>query len=353
MKLARAFAGALAAGAPLIACRDDAAGAAQDPPKDAAAGAPAYEWLGDWPKLPAGRELGFTHGGIAFDAAGRIYVESNAAEAVLVFDGGGELVDTLLAELADGLHGIAIAQEGAEEFLYLTHIRHGAVYKATLAGEILWQVGCPLESGLYEKPEQYHPTSIAVAPGGSFYVADGYGLSYVHHFDAERRYLGSFGGHGTGAGKQQGELRNPHGLWLDAERQELWVADRENRRLQVFDLAGRPLFLLDQRTAGHDLGRPCFVEVRGNELLVADIEGRVLVLSRRGELLAELGKNSDPATRDRNDIPRAQQVAGTFHSPHCARWDAEGNIYVVDWLLEGRLTKLARRSAMGRGPAGG
>ena len=162
MKLARAFAGALAAGAPLIACRDDAAGAAQD----AAAGAPAYEWLGDWPKLPAGRELGFTHGGIAFDAAGRIYVESNAAEAVLVFDSGGELRRHAAGRARGRLaRHRDRAKEGDEEFLYVTHIRHGAVYKATLAGEILWQVGCPLESGLYEKPEQYHPTSIAVAPG--------------------------------------------------------------------------------------------------------------------------------------------------------------------------------------------
>jgi DNA-binding beta-propeller fold protein YncE len=316
----------------LVACRDEPAAAA-----------PVYEWIGDWPRLPAGRELGYTHGGIAFDASGRIYVESDAAEAVLVFDPGGNLVDTLLAELAGGLHGIWIAKEGDEEFLYLTHIRRGAVYKATLAGEIVWQLGCPLESGLYERPEQYHPTSIAVAPDGSFYVADGYGLSYVHRYDAGRRYLGSFGGRGPGTGKEKGELRNPHGLWLDAERQELWVADRENRRLQVFDLEGRALSVLDRRTTGHDLGRPCFVEARGDELLVADIEGRVMVLSRRGELLAELGKNPDPATRDRNDIPRAQQAAGIFHSPHCARWDDEGNVYVVEWLLEGRLTKLARR----------
>jgi sugar lactone lactonase YvrE len=289
------------------------------------------------------RALGSTHGGIAFDAAGRIYVESDAAEAVLVLGADGELLGTLLGELAGGLHGIAIAGEGDQEFLYLTHIRNGTVTKATLAGEILWQVGCPLESGLYEKPEQYHPTSVAVAPDGSFYVADGYGRSYVHRYSAEPRYLGSFGGHGSGAGRGKGELRNPHGLWVDAERRELWVADRENRRLQVFDLEGRPLFVLDRRTAGHDLGRPCFVEVRGDLLLVADIEGRVLVLTRGGELLAELGKNPDPAMVDRNDVPRAEQAPGAFHSPHCARWDADGNVYVLEWLLEGRLTKLVPR----------
>lgn len=308
------------------------------------AGDQRFAWSRDWPRFPAGRALGDLHGGIAFDDAGRVYVESDDADAVWVFAPDGTLEATWGTELAGGLHGIAHVSEAGGEFLYLTHIAQGAVFKTDLAGTVVWRAGCPLESGRYESPDQYHPTSVAIAPNGDVYVADGYGLSYVHRYDREHRYVGSFGGQGD----EPGRLRNPHGIWVDGQRGELWVADRENRRLQVFDLAGEPLRVLDRRTSGHDPGRPAFVEVRGDEVLVADIEGRVAILDRTGRLVQELGRNPDPELTSRNDVPRAQQRAGAFISPHCARWDARGDVYVVDWLREGRITKLVRRGGAGR-----
>ncbi len=333
---------ALGAGAALGACDGGTTQRAADAERGALAvggGAHTYTWLADWPRLGGGRTLGSLHGQLAFDAAGRLYATSDEADAVLVFEPDGTLVDAWGAELANGLHGIALESDASgAEYLLLAHFVQGTVTKTTLAGEILWQVGCPLESGLYERADQYHPTGVAIAPDGAFWVADGYGLSYVHRYDPDGGYVASFGGRGA----RRGELRNPHGLWFDAERGELWVADRENRRLQVFDRDGEPRFVLDQRATGHDLGRPCFVEVRGRELLMADIEGRVLVLDRRGGLIAELGPNRDPDGRDRNDVPRSAQRSGTFVSPHCARWDSSGDIYVSEWLLEGRLTKLVR-----------
>ena len=63
--------------------------------------------------------------------------------------------------------------------------------------------------------------------------------------------------------------------------------------------------------------------------------------------LSELGANPDPESTNRNDVPRSAQRPGVFISPHCARWTAQGDILVVDWLLEGRLTRLAQRPSPG------
>jgi hypothetical protein len=230
---------------------------------------------------------------------------------------------------------MTLVREEGREVLYLAHTGRHEVLKATLDGEILWTLGWPEESGVYASANEYRPTSVAVAPDGTLFVADGYGASWIHRFSRERRWLSSFGGPGSEAGR----LATPHGLLLreGAQGTELLVADRENHRLQRFDLEGG---LLPPIAA--DLRRPCNAAAEDGTLAVADLAGRVTLLDAEGALIAHLGDNPDPEQRARNDVPREAWRNGEFLAPHAAAWDSRGNLYVVDWLAPGRVTKLRR-----------
>jgi hypothetical protein len=87
------------------------------------------------------------------------------------------------------------------------------------------------------------------------------------------------------------------------------------------------------------------VQQSGEYLLVADLAGRVTILGKDNKLVTHLGDQPDPAKRAQNGIPREQWKDGEFISPHSARWDAEGNLYVEDWLAQGRVSKLKRVSS--------
>jgi len=303
------------------------------------AGAHAYEWVRGWGTLPGGKALGNTHGCIVVDAQDRIYLCTDTEDAVVVFDRDGRVVKTFGKELAGGLHGLALVTEAGQQFLLMAHIGRHQVLKTTLDGEILWTLDYPEESGLYEKAEQYLPTSVAPLPGGGFLVADGYGRSWIHRYDAERRYVRSFGGPGTELGK----LHTPHGIWVDTRGTEpvLLVADRENNRVQVFDLEGRAL--REVKDLEHDLlRRPCHMHPFGSELAVADLAGRVTLLDAHLALVGHLGDNPDPKKRARNDVLPPDWRDGEFISPHCANWDSLGNLYVTDWVSSGRISKLQR-----------
>ncbi len=294
-----------------------------------------YEWVSGWGKLPGEMKMGNTHGAIVSDAAGHIYVNTDSEHAVLVYSAEGELVRSFGKEFRGGLHGMTIVREGDEEFLYVAHTGRHEVAKLTLEGETLWTLGYPRESEIYASPDEYRPTSIAVTPDGDLYVADGYGKSWVHHYDAERNYLSSFGGPGT----EPGKMRTPHGIWFDdrGERPVIGVADRENGRLQFFDLRGQLLSVVSGV-----FRRPCSIQELGGHLVVADLAGRVTILNDKNELVCQLGDQPDPKLRGQNGVPVEQWVDGQFISPHNAHWDARGDLYVLDWVSAGRVSKLRR-----------
>ncbi len=308
----------------------------QDEPVLLGEGQHRYAWVRGWGELEGGRRLGNTHGCLVVDAQGRVYANTDTEDAVVVFSAEGEWIASWGKELAGGLHGMALCRQDGREYLYLTHTGRHEVLKATLDGEILWTAGWPQESGLYASADEYLPTSIAVRPDGGFYVADGYGKSWIHQYDAERRYLRSFGGPGS----EPGKLNTPHGIWLDTRGSQpvLLVADRENERLQSFDLDGA--FLAVVATG---LKRPCHGHPHGAELAVPELSGGVAILDAEGRLLTRLGENVDPGKRANHGVPPEQWTPGQFTAPHCARFDAFGNLFVLDWSAAGRVSKLERR----------
>ena len=309
----------------------------QDEPLVVGQGERSFEWVRGWGGEVAGGGLGSTHGCVLVDRAGRILANTDTEQAVVVFSPAGERESAWGKDLAGGLHGMALVEEGGEEFLYLAHIGRHQVLKATLEGEILWSVGWPEESKLYASESEYLPTSVAVRPDGGFYVADGYGKSWIHQYDAERRYVRSFGGPGS----EPGKLSTPHGIFLDQRGSEpvLLVADRENGRLQSFDLDGKFLAVV-----ASDLKRPCHVHRRGRELVVPELAGGVVLLGEKNEFLARLGENADPTKRANHGVPPEQWADGQFLSPHCAAFGPGGEVYVLDWNASGRLSKLAPRA---------
>ena len=298
-------------------------------------GAQLYTWESAWPLAPDHERLGPTHAGVVFDKSGRIYVGTNSPRAVLVFDEEGNLLLTIGEQHARGIHGMLMVERDGQEQLLLTQLRTQEVIALSLNGELLWRLGIPDAEGLYGEERKFHPTSVAMAPDGRLFVADGYGRSWVHLYDANRNYLRSIGGLGTDLGK----FNIPHGLLVDTREEPatLLVADRANHRIQRFSLEGELIGKLDV-----ELRRPCSISSREKNLVIADLDGRVTILDQNDQLVLHLGDNPDTDQRGQFKIPTSDWKNGTFLSPHHAAWDATGNLFVLDWNLYGRVTKLTR-----------
>lgn len=296
-----------------------------------------YRWEDRSDRLPSyERGSGRTHG-VVVTGDGGVVVFRQADAAVLVFDGAGDLVDAWGEFL--GAHGLTLVHDDGQEVLWLTDEHSGEVVKTTLGGETLLSLGRPAHAAYDEGA--YAPTWVAVfeerfGGDGSVWVADGYGMSLVHRYDRAGRYLESLDGSG-GAGA----FDCPHSVWFDTRRgePELYVADRGNRRLQVFDADGR-----FKRVAGEDaLGCPCVGAVQGDNLVVAELCARLAVLDREDRLVGYLGRNEEACDRDGwPDLAPRHLRPGSFNSPHGVAAAEDGSLYVVEWIVGGRFTKLAR-----------
>ncbi len=305
-----------------------------------------YEVTHDWGELPADIQYGNTHG-VVEDSQGRIYIHhtvgahSEKADSMVVFDSQGKFVKSWGREFKGGAHGLTIRREGSTEYLYLCDTQRGIVEKATLDGESVFTLEYPKEAEPYAKPGpdgkpiKYSPTNLAIAPNGDFYVGDGYGSSYINQYNSQGHYIRTFGG----PGKEAGQLLCPHGLIVDIRPAEpvLMVADRTNKRIQRFTLDGKHIDFIYGTPA------PCHFNVFQNgDVVLPDLFARVTLLDKNNQIITQLGDNSESDYMKTRKMTRDHFTPGKFVCPHSATFDHLGNIYVVEWVEVGRVSRLQK-----------
>jgi hypothetical protein len=256
---------------------------------------------------------------------------------MVVFDKDGKFVKSWGKDFKGGAHGLHIRKEGSQEFLYLCDTKRGLMVKTTLDGEEVFTLGYPKESEPYSKTIKYSPTNLAIAPNGDIYIGDGYGSSYINQYDSKGKYIRTFGG----KGKDAGQLDCPHGIVVDtrSHHPNLIVADRANKRLQRFTLDGKHIDFIE------DFPAPCHFNIYKNgDIVVPDLFARVTVIDRHNKVVAQLGDDSQSKYMETRKMTRDHFTPGKFVCPHGACFDHAGNIYVVEWVEVGRVTKLTKVS---------
>ena len=283
-----------------------------------------YEVSGkDWGNLPEGWSYKEATT-VAVDSKDNVYVfHRGPHDPMVVFDSDGNVLSTWGEGIFTSPHGVTI---GPDDSVYCVDNADHTVRKFTPEGKLLMTLGtkdkpAPAMSG---KPFN-KPAYLAVDPrNGDLYVADGYTNASVHKFSPDGEYLSSWGQSGT----DPGEFNIVHDIAIDREGW-VYIADRENHRVQVFDTNG------NFQTQWVNLSRAAcvYVDQRGREDLVyvgeyfcgistnsmgTHLGPRVSVFDTKGNLLGRLGE--DPYGEE----------PGRFFSPHGIAVDSRGDIYVAE-----------------------
>ena len=299
-----------------------------------------FEYVDGWAKLPEGMSF-LECPGVAVDSHDNVYVLSRGEHPVIVFDREGNFLRSWGEGLFTRPHGLFV---GPDDSVYCTDDQGHKVCKFSPDGELLLQLGDGTESETGVKDIDYRtitqagppfnlPTNLALAPDGAMYVSDGYGNARVHKFSPEGEHLLSWGKPGS----RPGEFNLPHGIKVDASG-NVYVADRENSRIQIFNGEG------EFQSEWTDVARPTelFIDTAGN-VFVSELGyragmfpwmtpdprstgGRVSVFNAQGELQTRWGGGEDPL------------ATGDFFAPHDVWADSRGDVYVgeVTWSAGGK-----------------
>jgi DNA-binding beta-propeller fold protein YncE len=282
-----------------------------------------YQVVEGWGELPPG----YTYrdgAAVCVDSKDNVYVFNRGAHPVIVFDRNGKFLRSWGEDTGFvNAHGAAV---GPDDMLYLTDDFGQAVRKCTTEGKVVMTIGTPGKPAPAFSGDPFNRcTHTALSPKGEIYVSDGYQNARVHKFTPDGKLLLSWGAPGTGPG----EFNLVHNIACDDDGW-VYVADRENHRVQVFDPNGR------YETQWNNLMRPCGLFVaRGRNPLavigelgpetvatltkgVPNLGPRVSIVSAKGEVLAHLG------TQPIGEGP------GQFIAPHGIAVDSHGDIYVAE-----------------------
>ncbi len=277
-----------------------------------------FEPIEAWEQLPADIVLGDV-AGIAVDSKDRIYLFNRGAHPVVVMNREGGFLNAWGQGVFTNPHGASI---GPDDSLYLTDNGDHTVRKFTPDGKLLLQIGVPGQpSASMSNVPFCRCTHTALSPTGDIYVSDGYGNACVHKFSPDGTLLKTWGTPGT----REGEFNLPHNICCDVDGL-VYVADRENHRVQVFDGDGNYLRQIN------NLHRPCGLCITGGSkphVLVGELGPymavnhatpnlgpRVMILDNDGRLINRLGQEKPGTT------------PGAFVAPHSVALDSQGDLYV-------------------------
>ncbi len=299
-------------------------------------GVMTFDTVPGWGLSPDGKSaIGPCHGGVAVGKDGSIYTSSHAG--VFVFSPEGKVIRSFLGDKYSDMHDIKIRDEAGEEFLYGARNNNAEGVKLNAkTGDIVLKLPFPEESGL--KLKKFNPTAITVGPDGDIYLADGYASDHIFRFDKNGKYRSHFGTKGNGLK----EFNTAHGMTLDTRYNppRLLICDRNHQpkgRLLHYSLDGE---FIEEVVTG--LGMPTSASVQGDYVSVPDLHGRLVILDKSNTIRAVLGFNADPAKRVNYNVPQNEWIEGIFSGTHGSAWDKEGNLYIQDWNVSGRIMKLVR-----------
>ena len=277
-----------------------------------------YRAVPGWGELPDGWSYGDV-GGVSVDAKDRVYVFNRGGRPMIVLDREGRVLGSWGEAIFKRPHAVHI---GPDESIYCTDDLDHTVRKCTLDGEVIFTIGTPGIPTVEFSGQPFNRcTHTALSPRGEIYVADGYGNARVHKYSPDGRLLMSWGETGT----DPGQFNVVHNICCDADGW-VYVADRENHRIQVFDGNGQ------YETQWNNLHRPCGLYMHGaikpsfyvGELgpfldtnrRYSNIGPRVTILDNNGKVLARLG------------ALRAGLEEDAFIAPHTLAVDSRGDLYV-------------------------
>lgn len=265
-------------------------------------GIPEYRPVVGWPAIPANIDLGAVSA-VATDSKDRVYVFHRGKRPVLMLSKEGKFEGSWGDAELKTPHGLRIDRD---DNVWVTDIGNHQVLKFDAGGKLLLSLGKKGEPGDAEDRFD-RPTDIVIAPGGDFYVSDGYGNSRVLHFSRDGKLLGQWGKKGSGPS----EFNLPHSIRLDADG-KVYVADRENKRIQIFDARGK--FLSQWTNVGSPYG--LYLTKQGHMYVADGVNHWVLVVDREGKSLGRFGGQG--------------KAPGQFDLPHMLCLDSQGAVYVAE-----------------------
>ena len=261
-----------------------------------------YEVDPDWPLLPPGWNFGEV-AGVAADNRGHVFVFHRGEHPIMEFAPDGRMVRSWGEGLFIRPHAVRVDPEGN---IWTVDNDTHQVLKMDSSGRVRMVVGRHEQGG--ETEENFNrPTDVAFAPNGDFYVSDGYVNSRVVRFSKEGRYITAWGKKGDG----EGEFNIPHTIAVDRQGR-VYVGDRENYRVQIFDPDGNFL------TQWRHVGAPWGLELRPDDtLFIADgYNDRILKVTLEGKVLGAFGTNG--------------RMPGELNFAHHLAIGPSGNIFVSE-----------------------